>query len=167
MGKNTRPTETLQKHLTKKEKDIRLKREKIADQQKKLSAEPPEYLSSLQQKEWRRVVPLINSTRGMGEKQLTVLLRYLSYWQEWQTYQKMIGEEGYVVVEHNTAGDEVKKIAPWVKEQKQVEKVIRPLTSDLGLTFDASIKAAAQHLSERKNAKKDSILNLIKGDIDE
>lgn len=139
-GRNRKPVELQTKHLTKEEKEYRLKEEKKL----KMSSnqlKPPKWLGKVAKKEFKRIVKNLDELDILANVDLYLLAIYCDSYEKYVDATEELKEQGSLTIWHtNKAGERNLVESPYVKIQSKYATTITKIASQFGFSVSARLK---------------------------
>lgn len=129
----------LKGQITNEERAERKEQEESLYEFEPLHAKPPHWLSTMGKNEWTRLYPHLK-TLPISELDRPLFAIFCNYIAQFREATKDVAQNGQIMFELNSQGNEVKKKNPSVEIMNSMSKEIRGIAGQLGLSLDSRLK---------------------------
>lgn len=150
MGTTRQKTETLKKHITKEEKELRSKQEEILSQLPNDKIKPPTWLSKRSKKIFKEIVNELNVTQILANLDVHDLSVLSDAFDKYIEATIALNTGTLTVMETNKNGSTKEVPSPYIRIQNGYAEIIKKFSVEFGLT-----PASRQRLIEINTEIKD------------
>lgn len=125
--------------IGKSEIEERKKEEEALEEFESISFTPPSWLEKDAKAEYKRIVPLLMKL-PIASLDMASVVMYCDYYSKYKRSSIAVEEEGRTIIEYSSTGSEKRKVNPEFTAMSDAARMVRSLSSGLGMTIDSRMR---------------------------